>query len=333
MSPPRRAPKSSPELRPKPGPSPPRQTAPLEVVDPVWLIKAIAMCLLAALFCIWLTECLLVYQGAWQLVLHPTRTIDRTPASAGLLYEPVRFDAAETGQPRLTAWWIPAGSQPTSQPASQPTYAAFTILYLHAGSGSLSDTIPSLARLHRAGLNVFAIDYRGFGASDASVHPDEARMTQDAAAALEYLTSTRHIPTRTIIPYGAGLGASFAANLARQHSGLPAIILEDPTPDPAATAAAAHPSRIIPVRLLFGKRFDIATPLATLATPKLLIAGGSASTHSAGETRVIQTLYHRAASPSFDVTLPPVNDEDDYQAALQRFLDQYLPHPTIQPAP
>jgi len=28
-----------------------------------------------------------------------------------------------------------------------------------------------LANLHRAGFNVFAIDYRGFGASDNSVHP------------------------------------------------------------------------------------------------------------------------------------------------------------------
>jgi pimeloyl-ACP methyl ester carboxylesterase len=296
---------------------------PPETVDPIWLLKAIALTLVAALICAWLTACLLVYQGTWQLVLHPTRTIDQTPASAGLAYTDIRFDASETGQPRLTGWWIPASSREQTQAAFQPKYAALTILYLHDGSGSLSETIPQLARLHTAGLNVFAIDYRGFGASDASMHPSAIHMAEDAAAALDYLTSTRHTPARNTIPYGAGLGASLAADLARTHPDLPAVILENPDPDPAVTAVAAHPSRIVPVRLLFGDQFDIARPIATLATPKLLIAWPASST--AGQNLAeIQSLFRHAASPSYAVTLSPRHAEDEYQAALRRFLDQYL---------
>lgn len=300
--------------------TPPGREPPLEVVDPKWLLKALAICVFAAMICAYGTLCVLFYQGRWQLVLHPSHAVDRTPASAGLVYSDVHFDAAETGQPRLTAWWIAA----SLQAGFAPRYADYTILYLHDGSGSLADTVPALARLHSAGLNIFAIDYRGFGASDASVHPTQERMSEDTTAALEYLTQTRHISPLKIIPYGTGLAASLAASLANSHTSLPAIILDNPNPDPASTAAAVHPSAIIPVRLLFGNQFEIAAPLATLATPKFLIAGGPNSASPAPDSNPLQILFRRARSPSFAITLPPVGAEQAYQVALARFLDQYL---------
>jgi len=312
-----------PKKQPARPPSAP--TDPPEAVDPMWLASGLALSLLAALGCAWLTVCLLFYQGEWQLVLHPTHSIDQTPANANLPYEPVRFDASETGQPRLTAWWVPAAPSPTSQATFQstPKYAGLTVLYLHDGSHSLSATVPALARLHQAGLNVFAIDYRGFGLSDASSHPSEVRMAEDTAAALDYLVSTRHLPAGRIIPYGAGLGASLAAGLALHHPELPAVILDNPDPDPTATAVAAHPARLIPVRLLFRERFDLALPLRTLTIPKLLIAGGPSS--DAVRRGALQILFRRAASPSFTVTLAAAHYETDYQTALSRFLDEDLP--------
>jgi uncharacterized protein len=300
-----------------------------ETVDPVWLAKAVGLSIVAALVCVYATLCLLVYQGEWQFVLHPVATVDGNPAKVGVAYTDVRFGATDTGQPRLTGWWIPAqGASPSEtqlglQPI--PKYGAYTVLYLHDGSGSLADTVPMLARLHQAGLNVFAIDYRGFGASDSSVHPSDARMTEDAAAALDYLTATRHIPARKVIPYGAGLGASLAANLALAHPDLPVVILDNPDPDPAATAAASYRSRFIPVRLLFGEQFGVAAPLATLATPKLLIAGGPNSADTIHPMSRVQTLFRGAASPRFAVTLPPTHNDAGYQTAVGRFLDQYLP--------
>jgi hypothetical protein len=292
----------------------PRRNTPVEVVDPRWLIKALALSLLAAIACSYGTLCLLYSQGAWQLLIHPSHTIDRTPASIGLTFSEVRFGASDTGQPRLTAWWVPA----QLQNGFANKYAAFTVLYLHDGSGSLSNTVPTLARLNRSGLNVFAIDYRGFGASDASVHPSDTRMAEDAAAAFAYLTATRHIPPANIIPYGTGLGASLAVGLAHTHADLPAVILDNPDPDPQSTAAAQS-SHLLPARLLFGHPFEIAEPVATLTKPKLLIVGGLNSTNAT----LTPTSLH-PASPTFTVTLPPTGDESDYQAALTRFLDQSL---------
>jgi pimeloyl-ACP methyl ester carboxylesterase len=293
------------------------------VVNPVWLLKALAVCVIAALLCGYATLCFLFYQGDWQLVLHPSHTVDRTPAQVGLAYSSIRFDASETGQPRLTGWWIPAAAEA----GFQRRYSAYTVLYLHDGSGSLSETVPTLAHLHAAGLNVFAFDYRGFGGRDSSSHPSAESMAQDSGAALEYLTGTRHIAARSIVPYGVGLGASLAANLAQAHTDLPAIVLDNPDPDPASTAAAQRPSHIVPVRLLFGKQFNISTPIASLKTPKLLIAGGPNSALPAWDTARLQTLFQKAVSPRFTVTLPPRNGDAEYQAALNRFLDQYLPAP------
>jgi uncharacterized protein len=298
-------------------PSQKREDTP-EVVDPVWLITALGFSLAGAVICGYLTLCFLYYQGSWQLLLHPDRTISETPATLNVPYTDVRFDSSETGQPRLTAWWIPA--EPEN--GLKARYSASTILYLHGGSGSLSSTVPTLAQLHHAGLNVFAIDYRGFGASDASAHPSETRMTEDVAAAFDYLTATRHIAVEDIIPYGTGLGASLAARLAIQHPRIPAVILDNPDPDPTSTAAAQS-SRLIPARFLLGNPFEISSSVSTLALPKLLIAGGANATTDRNDISRIEALFRTASSPSFAVTLPTASNAS-YQTSLQRFLDQYV---------
>ena len=289
-----------------------------EVVDPVWLIKALGFSLAGAVVCGYLTRCFLFYQGSWQLLLHPVRTISQTPATLKVPYTDIRFGSSETGQPRLTAWWIPA--EPEN--GLKARYSALTVLYLHGGSGSLSSTVPTLAQLHHAGLNIFAIDYRGFGASDASAHPSEARMTEDVAAAFDYLTATRHIAIEDIIPYGTGLGASLAARLAMQHPRIPAVILDNPDPDPTSTAAAQS-SRLIPARFLLGSPFAIASSISTLPAPKLLIAGGANARTERNDLSRIEALFRKASSPTFTVTLPADSDSG-YQTSLQRFVDQYV---------
>ena len=312
---------------------PNNQQPPDEVVDPIWLLKALGLTIVAAIICAWLALCLLYYQGSWQLVLHPVRTVDRTPTAINLPFEEVHFDASVTGQPRLTGWWIPAAQQPP-QAALQtvPRFASDTVLYLHDGAGSLSETLPAIALLHTAGINVFAFDYRGFGRSDSSAHPNSASMAADASAALDYLTETRHISASRIVPDGAGLGASLALALVREHPELRAVILDNPNPDPTATAVSAHPSHIVPIRLLYHESFEIAGPLQSVSTPKLLIAGGPNTRQVKAESAALPELFRKAASPRFSVELPVENPDAALLAALTRFLDQYLPADVPQPA-
>ena len=308
----------------------PKQPAPqFEVVDPIWLLKALGWTALAAVICAWLALCLLYYMGSWQLVLRPSRTIDRTPATVNIPFDEIHLDAEETGQPRLTGWWIPA-TTPAGTAALQtyPRHAADTILYLHDGTGSLSAAVPTLQLLHSAGISIFALDYRGFGQSDSSSHPTSGTMHEDSAAALRYLTGTRHITPDHIVLYGAGLGASLAVSLAKDHGELPALIVDNPDPDPTRTAIAAHPSGIVPVRWLYHEHFEIAGPLASLPTPKLLISGGPNARPSQEQTNRIQQMFRSASTPAISVALPPSDYQAAYTEALSRFLDQYLPAAT-----
>ena len=297
---------------PRPTPKSSKRTQPTnippEVVSPLWLVKAIAITIVAALFCGYLTFCLLFYQGQWQLVLHPTRSSTAPASIAGAPYELIHFGPDESATPQLTGWWIPA--------SSGARYAQTTILFLPSGDGSLTDSIPSLASLHHLGLNVFAFDYRGYGQS-AATRPNQQNISHDTDSAWQYLTNSRAISPQQIIPYGTGIGASLATQLAADHYTIPAIILDAPHADLLEAVQHDPRSRLIPVRLLFHENFPLTAPLSTLKTPKLLLS----RTAQPGQS------FDTAASPKLTVELPTPSDSL-YTQSLTRFLDQYLPSPT-----
>ena len=293
---------------------PPRPPAePPEVVDPRWILKAFAICVFAAAVLGYGAVCLLIWQGSWQLILHPSATVARTPAAVGLAFDPVRFDSGDSGRPRLTGWWIP-GREP------------LTILYLHTGSGSLADSVDALARLHATGASIFAIDYRGFGQSDPP-HPTEARMQEDTEAALDYLENTRHISSAAIVPYGAGLGAPLAAGLAAHHADLPAVVIEAPDVTAQSRALNDQRSRLLPMHLLVRDRFDLAPVLTGLKRPKLLLNDSALPE----QTRAADTLFHAAPAPKLSVSLPTHASDSAYLDALSRFFDEYLPPADLVP--
>jgi pimeloyl-ACP methyl ester carboxylesterase len=217
------------------------------LVSGAWLLRALLAVVAAAFVFAYLTLCLLFYQGQWQVVFHPSRTIAATPASVGLKYDDIRFDYTGTGLSQLDGWWIPA------DPSAAQTR---TLLFLHDGRGSLSDTVPQLKTLHSLGLNVFAFDYRGFGAS-ANDHPSEQRVYEDADAAWTYLTDIRHLDPKSIILYGAGLGATIAAETAVRHRESPALILENPAPPALSLIQADSRTHLIPIQWLFRDRFEL----------------------------------------------------------------------------
>ncbi|MBV8115643.1 MAG: alpha/beta fold hydrolase, partial [Silvibacterium sp.] len=238
----------------------PRHAAPPPVISGRWMAGALGIVLVAAAVCVYATLCLLFYQGQWQLVLHPSRTITATPAAKGMKFDDVKFSYTETGQAQLDGWWVPAGAG--------ARWSGATVLYLHGGSGSLSDTVDDLAALHSLGINVFSFDYRGFGRSAGPV-PHERRMDEDGEAAWTYLNDTRHIAAKEIVVYGVGVGASIAAEVAARHN--PAGLVLDGPSDPARKVIEADArARIVPGWLV-RERFDPEETLRRLAVPKLFL--------------------------------------------------------------
>jgi pimeloyl-ACP methyl ester carboxylesterase len=301
-----RPPAKPPKRRPGPAPQP-------ESVDPIWLLKAGAATVAAAVLCGYLALCLLFYQGQWQLVLHPARTSSAPASINGAPYQLLHFGPGDAAIPQLVGWWIPA-----TTPAP---YANATLLFLPPGDGSLANSMPTLAALHHLGINVFAFDYRGYGQS-ATTHPNQQKMNHDAESAWTYLTASRHIPASQIIPYGTGAGASLAAALATNHPAIPALILDSPHADLLPTARRDPRSSLLPIGLLFHEDFPLAAPLQTLHTPKLLLSKSSQP----------PAAYGTAANPKIivDFTTPT---EPLYTQALTRFLDQYVPGAQSVPTP
>jgi uncharacterized protein len=293
------------------GPAP--ELPPFQQISGHWLLRAFAISLLAAAACAYLSLCLLFYQGQWQVLFHPSRTITTTPATLGLRFDDVRFDATEDGVLQLDGWWIsaPEGGR----------YANSTLLYFHGAHGSLSDSAAKLKTLHELGINIFAFDYRGFGRS-SDTHPSEERVSQDADAAWNYLVDTRHLATQTIVLFGEGLGATIAAEAARRHSASPGLILENPAP-PGLTLVRNDPrTRLLPVRLLFHDRFDLELKLKDLRTAKLFLQTqpARADTHALPSSTA---EYSASADPKILVFVP--EDDPNYLESLRRFLDQQLP--------
>jgi pimeloyl-ACP methyl ester carboxylesterase len=275
-----------------------------------WLLSAAAIAILGAIFCAWLTLCLLFWQGSWQLLYHPKAAITNTPSSAGLTFETIHFASTETGINQLTGWWIPS---PTSRN---------TVLYLHGADGNLSDTVNTLAALHAQNLAVFAIDYRGYGQSqpirDAG-HPNEKQLRQDAEWALTWLTLTRNIPAKTIVIYGTSLGANLAAELAADHSELAGLILDQPQQNPLATIFKDSRSRLVPAHWLVKDRYDLSAAAATLHIPSLwLLAQSNQDKQSAR----IPSAYLADPSKKTAVWLnPPITADSNFSESLRRWLD------------
>lgn len=265
-----------------------------------WLAAAVGLALLAAVLCAYATLALLFYQGQWQLVLHPSKTILGTPRAK---FDEIHFDYTETGVARLDGWWIPA--------EAGARWSGSTVLYLHGAAGSLSNFVDDLDALHVVGVNVFAFDYRGYGKS-AGRHPDEARMSADADAAWSYLTDTRHLDPRTIVFYGSGVGASLAAELAVRHAPV-AVVLDAPNEPARQIIGSDARAKLLPMRLLLNERFDPAAALENLDVPKLFLDRNGAKPRT-------EQLYREAASPKDYFEIKP----GEYEETLKRFLDGIL---------
>jgi pimeloyl-ACP methyl ester carboxylesterase len=276
-----------------------------------WLLSGVAIAIAAALVFAWAALCILFWQGGWQLLYYPTSVVTRTPASVNLQFDSIGFATTASGEPRLRGWWIPASSQ-----------ARFTAIYLHGASGNLGDAVDTLAQIHTAGLNVFAFDYRGYGQS-LFVHPSEASLREDADAAINYLTDTRHIPPSSIILFGSGLGANLALEAASAHPNLAGVVLEQPLESPSDAIFNDARSRLVPAHLLVRDRWDSNAAASNLLIPSLWLYRAPSRTSNAG----VRQMYQKVPARKTLVWL--TNSPDDsmrFLEAISRWLDE-LPVP------
>jgi pimeloyl-ACP methyl ester carboxylesterase len=292
------------------------------------LLTAAALSIAAAAFCAWGALCLLFWQGSWQLLYHPASAITRTPASAGLTFDPVAFATTEAAEARLKGWWIPA------EPGAH--YGRFTVLYLHGQDGNLSDSINALAALHQVGLNVFAFDYRGYGQSQFQ-RPSESGLREDADWAIQYLTGTRHVAANTIILDGRDLGANLAVEVAAAHPELAGVVLESPLEEPMNAIFNDPRAHMVPAHLLVRDRFYTEQAAAKLKIPSLWIYQAGPEPDSQPPSHLLHQSPSEAQSDepeAFRVASEPkmlvwlsayAHQGEDRKTSLARWLDDLAP--------
>lgn len=143
-------------------------------------------------------------------------------------------------------------------------YAYFTLLYLHGSTGNLASRAKLLHFLSATGANVFAIDYRGYGRSTGA--PSEAGLNVDALTAYQWLID-QGTPRSCVVPFGEGLGAAPACELATTQTVGGLVLLSAFTSLPAL-AAARYPH--LPTRWVVRSQFDVLDKLSRISAHKLI---------------------------------------------------------------
>ncbi|HAJ56551.1 MAG TPA: alpha/beta hydrolase [Candidatus Omnitrophica bacterium] len=181
----------------------------------------------------------------------PYREIERTPDSVGLEFEDLMIKASDGVL--VNSWWIPAAPE------------AETVFFFHGNGGNLSHRLEKILFFHKLGLNVFIIDYRGYGKSTGS--PSENGLYLDATAGYDHLTRQLKIREASIILYGESLGSAVAIDLASKKN-VGAIITEGAFTNVKDMARAVYP--VMPSFFL-GSKFDSLAKISGINVPKLMI--------------------------------------------------------------
>ncbi|GGK67703.1 alpha/beta hydrolase [Nocardia camponoti] len=135
-----------------------------------------------------------------RLIFQPTPGLPETPAAHGIPFEDLTL-RTEDGV-HINAWFVPAQGKPRAH-----------LLYAHGNGGTIGDRVAIIALLTRAGFDVLAFDYRGFGKSAGS--PTERGTYLDARAARQALLDHGADPNR-LVYLGKSLGGAVMLELAQE---------------------------------------------------------------------------------------------------------------------
>jgi pimeloyl-ACP methyl ester carboxylesterase len=204
---------------------------------------------------------------------------------------------------RIHGWWVPAGE------------GAPVLFWLHGNAGNIADRLENLALIHRRGIAVYILDYRGYGRSSGT--PSESGLYTDALTGMDYLKQQRGVPSRGIVVFGRSLGAAVAAEVVRQHGDVAGLVLETPFPSIAAVARPLYGG--LPVECLLQARFELERRLTDITCPLLVIHGDRDQVvpYALG-----QRVFEAAREPKQFYTIPGADHNDTYVVGGGPYLDR-----------
>lgn len=147
-----------------------------------------------------------------------------------------------------------------------PLKSEMVVLWFHGNAGNITHRYDMIRQLLiRLPVDVFIIDYRGYGKSEGT--PSEQGLYVDARAAWNYLTDERRIEPNRIVILGKSLGGVPAVDLASNVHAAGLIVQS------SFTSAADMASKILPFcpKIFLRTRMDSASKISQVRGPKLFI--------------------------------------------------------------
>ncbi len=233
----------------------------------------------------------LIWAMQRRLMYFPTSSVP-TPGEIGLTgVEPVTFET--TDGLGLSGWFV-AASGPSPH---------VTVLVFNGNAGNRAHRGPLAAALHRHGLQVLLVDYRGYGGNPGT--PTENGLAADSRAARAYLAGRPDVDLSRLVYFGESLGTAVAVDLAVEHPPA-ALVLRSPFTSMADVGQHHYP--LLPVRLLLRDRFAAIDRIRRIRVPLLVIAGGRDRIVPIDHSR---RLYEAAVAPKTLLVLPDADHNDD----------------------
>ena len=152
--------------------------------------------------------------GCTALYFQPTEKEYARPEEFRLKYEPVRFSSLDGT--KLTGLFLYASTAPVLG----------TVIQFHGNAENMTSHFLYSAWLTAKGYNVFAFDYRGYGASEGT--PTEKGCVEDGVAAVDYVMGRKDADPGRVAVWGQSLGGAIAAAALGMRKGpaVRALILE-----------------------------------------------------------------------------------------------------------
>ena len=248
--------------------------------------------------------CVYLWTQQRALIFQPEAAVLRTPGDVGMEFRAIEIPAPDGGV--IHAWWLPAHSRAS---------AVGTVLYLRGNDGNLGREVTRLDALHRQGLPILAIDYRGYGRSSGPA-PSESQVYADASAAWDHLVRQKGIAPGRIVLYGHSLGGAVAAELALRRGPACGIVFEGAFTSMAEMARREYP--MIPVDGLLNERFDTVTKVERLVLPMIFVHG---TADAVVPVAMSERLYRAARGDRQLVLVEGAGHEEALTAGGQRLSD------------
>jgi len=229
--------------------------------------------------------------GALQkkMIYFPAYELEADPAAAGLDFENVHVTTSDGL--KLHGWFVPRAGAET------------TLFFLHGNAGNISHRLDNIVRLHKLGMNVFILDYRGYGHSEGA--PDEKGLYRDADAGFSYLLAREDIDREHLAVFGRSLGGAVAVDLCSRVD-CRRLILESTFTN---TADMAREIFFLPLGPLLTERFDSINKISKIGCPLLQFHG---TRDEVIPYKLGNKLFQAASRPKWFVDIPGAGHNDTY---------------------